>query len=115
MTDEEIREALRLDFEQTADWRRSKAAEYPEAAAFPGGATSNASRRESRPDAIARARLGTDDREDRQDRWKPSIQLDKEPAIVVREPDSALYLTPQNDQLMSECRILCFKLALRLE
>jgi hypothetical protein len=55
MTDDEVREALRLDFEQTADWRRSKAAEYPEAAAFPGGATSNASRRESRPDAIARA------------------------------------------------------------
>jgi hypothetical protein len=24
------KEALRLDFEQTADWRRSKAAEYPE-------------------------------------------------------------------------------------
>ena len=30
VTDDEIREALRLDFEQTADWRRSKAAEYPE-------------------------------------------------------------------------------------
>ena len=30
LTDDEIREALRLDFEQTADWRRSKAAEYPE-------------------------------------------------------------------------------------
>src|SRR6476646_5851471 len=30
MTDDEIREALRLDFEETADWRRSKAAEYPE-------------------------------------------------------------------------------------
>ena len=30
MTDDEIREALRLDFEQTADWRRYKAAEYPE-------------------------------------------------------------------------------------
>ncbi len=30
MTDDVIREALRLDFEQTADWRRSKAAEYPE-------------------------------------------------------------------------------------
>ena len=30
MTDDEIREALRLDFEQTADWRRSKAAEDPE-------------------------------------------------------------------------------------
>ena len=27
MTDDEIREALRLDFEQTADWRRSKAAD----------------------------------------------------------------------------------------
>ena len=30
MIDDEIREALRLDFEQTADWRRSKAAEHPE-------------------------------------------------------------------------------------
>ena len=30
MTDDEIREALRLDFEQTADWCVSKAAEYPE-------------------------------------------------------------------------------------
>ena len=35
------------------------------------------------------------------------IQLDQEPAIVVREPDPALQLTPQNDQLMSERRILC--------
>ena len=33
MTDDEIREALKLDFEQTADWRRSKAAEYPRAPA----------------------------------------------------------------------------------
>jgi hypothetical protein len=53
--------------------------------------------------------LGTDDREDLQDRRKPSIQLDQEPAIVVREPDAALHLTSQNDQLMSERRILCFK------
>jgi len=60
-------------------------------------------------------RLGTDDREDLQDRRKPSMQLDKEPAIVVREPDPALHLTPQNDQLMSECHVLCFKPALRLE
>jgi hypothetical protein len=30
-------------------------------------------------------------------------------------PDSALHLTPQNDQLMSERRILCLKSALRLE
>jgi hypothetical protein len=59
-------------------------------------------------------RLGTDDREDRQNRRKPSIQLDKEPAIVVREPDSARHLTPQNDQLLSERHILCFKPALDL-
>jgi hypothetical protein len=57
----------------------------------------------------------TDDRDDLQDRRKPSIQLDKEHAIAVREPDSAAHLTPQNDQLMSECRILCLKPALRLE
>jgi hypothetical protein len=59
-------------------------------------------------------RLGTDDREDLQDRRKPSIQLDKEHAIVVGEPDPALHLTPQNDQLMSECRVLCFEPDLRL-
>jgi hypothetical protein len=41
--------------------------------------------------------------------------LDKEPAIVVRELDPALHLTPQNDQLMSESRILGFKPALRFE
>jgi hypothetical protein len=41
--------------------------------------------------------------------------LDKEPAIVVCEPDPALHLTPQNDQLMSERRVLGFKSALRLE
>ena len=60
-------------------------------------------------------RLGTDDREDLQDRRKPSIQLDKEPAITVGEPSPAAHLTPQNDQLMSECRVLCFKPDLRLE
>jgi hypothetical protein len=60
-------------------------------------------------------RLGTDDREDLQDRRKPSIQLDKEPAIIVREQDATLQLTPQNDQLMSERRVLGFKPALRLE
>ena len=43
------------------------------------------------------------------------IQQDKEQAIVVREPNAAVYLTPQNDQLMSERRVLGFKPALRLE
>jgi len=60
-------------------------------------------------------RLRTDNREDLQDRRKPAIQLDQEPAIVVREPDPTLKLAPQNDQLMSERRILCLKPALRLE
>jgi hypothetical protein len=41
--------------------------------------------------------------------------LDKKPAIVVCEPDPALHLTPQNDQLMSEHRILSLKPALRLK
>ena len=58
---------------------------------------------------------GTDDRKDLQDRRKRSIQLDKEPAIAVRELGPARNLAPQNDQLMSECRILCFKPALRLK
>jgi hypothetical protein len=44
-----------------------------------------------------------------------SIQLDQEPAIAVREPDPPLHLTPQDDQLMSERRVLGFKPALRLE
>ena len=59
-------------------------------------------------------RLGSDDRKNLQDRREPSIQLDKEPAIAVGEPDPPLHLTPQDDQLMSERRILCFKPALRL-
>jgi hypothetical protein len=52
---------------------------------------------------------------DLQDRRKPPIQLDKEPAIVVREPGPAAHLAPQNDQLMSERRVLCCKSQLRLE
>jgi hypothetical protein len=59
-------------------------------------------------------RLGSDDRKNLQNRREPSIQLDKEPAIAVREPEPPLHLTPQDDQLMSERRILCFKPALRL-
>ena len=63
----------------------------------------------------AHERLGLNDRDHLQDRRKPSIELDKEPAVAVGEPDPALQLSPQNDQLMSERRILCFKPALRLE
>jgi hypothetical protein len=60
-------------------------------------------------------RLGTDNREDLLDRRKPAVQLDKESAIVVCQLDAAVHLKPQNDQLMSERRVLGFKPALRLE
>src|SRR6478735_7529087 len=60
-------------------------------------------------------RLGTDDREDLQDQRTPSIQLDKEPAVVVREPDATRQPTPQDNQLMSKHRVLSFKPKLRLE
>src|SRR5206468_5636190 len=55
------------------------------------------------------------DRQDLQDRWKPAIQLDKEPAIMVGEPDATLQPTLQDNQLMSKYRVLSFKLQLRLE
>src|ERR1035441_85309 len=68
------------------------------------------------PDRIfGRDSLRLDDREDLQNRRKPAIQLDKEPAVVVRQPDPAPHLAPQNDQLTAERRILSFKPALRLE
>jgi hypothetical protein len=60
-------------------------------------------------------RLGLDDRENLQDCWKPAIQLDKEPTIVVRQPWPTAHLAPQNDQLMSKHRVLSFKPQLRLE
>src|SRR3984957_12530105 len=59
--------------------------------------------------------LGPDDCENLQDRRKPAIQLDKEPAIIVREPDATMQPTPQDIQLMPKHRILSFKPQLRLE
>jgi hypothetical protein len=55
-------------------------------------------------------RLGLNDCDDLQNRGKPSIQLDKEPAIIVREPN-----TPQNHQLMSEYCVLSLEPDPRLE
>src|ERR1700675_4004391 len=49
------------------------------------------------------------------DGWKPAIQLDKEPAIIVREPDATMQPTLQDIQLMSKHRVLSFKPQLRLE
>ena len=59
--------------------------------------------------------LGTDDHEDLQDRREPTIELDKEQAIIVAEPDLAPQLTAQHNQLMLEHCIFSFKSALRLE
>ena len=59
--------------------------------------------------------LGPDDRDRLQDRWKPSIQLDQEQPIPIRELDTTAHLPLQHDQLMSERGVLCLKSALRLE
>src|SRR4030081_667839 len=63
----------------------------------------------------AHQRLGTEDRDDLQDRRKPLIHLDEEPAIVVRKLGPVSHLASQNHQLTSEHRILGLKPALRLE
>ena len=57
-------------------------------------------------------RLRLNDRDDLQNRREPSIQLDKKPAVVVRQPGSVPHFTSQNYQLMSERRILRLKPAL---
>jgi hypothetical protein len=59
--------------------------------------------------------LGADNRDGIEDRWKPSIQHDQEQAIPIRELDATTHPPLQHNQLMSECRILCLKSALRLE
>ena len=52
---------------------------------------------------------------DLQNRRKPSIHLEEKPAVVIGEPSPAFQLTPQDEQLMSENRILRLQPALRLE
>jgi len=59
--------------------------------------------------------LRPDDRDGLEDRWKPSIQHDQEQAIPIRELDATTHPPLQHNRLMSECRILCLKSALRLE
>ena len=60
-------------------------------------------------------RLGADDCEDLKDRWEPAIEMDEEPPIAIRKLGPPLQLASQDDQLMSERRILRLKPALRLE
>ena len=59
--------------------------------------------------------LRSDDRDGLEDRWKPSIQLDQEQAIAIREADATANPAPQHNQLMPQRRVLCFKSTLRLE
>jgi len=59
--------------------------------------------------------LGPDDCENLQDRRKPAIQLNQEPAIMVREPDATRQPTPHDNQLMSKHRVLSLKPQLQLE
>jgi hypothetical protein len=47
-------------------------------------------------------RFGSNNHENRKDRRKPAIELNEEPAVVVRETSPALQLTPLDHQLMSE-------------
>jgi hypothetical protein len=54
-------------------------------------------------------RLGPNDCENLQDWRKPAIQLDKEPSIMVREPDATMPPAFQDNQLMSKHRVLNFK------
>jgi hypothetical protein len=41
--------------------------------------------------------------------------LDKEPSIMVRQPDATVQSAPQDHQLMSKHRVLSFKPQLRLD
>src|SRR5580692_10499774 len=60
-------------------------------------------------------RFGSNNHENRKDRRKPAIELNEEPAVVIRETSPALQLSPQDHQLMSERGILSLKPDLRLE
>jgi len=53
--------------------------------------------------------LGPDDRDGPEDRWEPSIQLDQEQAIPIRELNATAHPPLQHNQLMSERRVLCRK------
>jgi hypothetical protein len=60
-------------------------------------------------------RFGLNNHDNRKDRREPAIELNEEPAVVVRETSAALQLTPQDHQLVSERGILSLKPDLRLE
>ena len=53
--------------------------------------------------------LGPHDRDDLEDRRKPTIQLDEEQAIAVRKVDATAHLSLQHNQLTSKRGVLCLK------
>ena len=59
--------------------------------------------------------LGPDNRDGLEDRWKPSIQLNQEQMIAVRELDATAHPALQHNQLMTERSVLCLQSALRFE
>jgi hypothetical protein len=60
-------------------------------------------------------RFGSNNHDNRKDRRKPAIELNEEPAVIIREKSAALQLTPQDHQLMLKHRVHSFKPQLRLE
>src|SRR5258705_1850656 len=60
-------------------------------------------------------RFGSNNHENRKDRREPAIELDEEPAVVVREASPAFQLASQDDHLMSKHCILRLKPDVRLE
>jgi hypothetical protein len=59
--------------------------------------------------------LWPDDHHGLEDRWAPTIKLDEEQAVAVRELDPAAHLALQYNKLLPQRGILCFKSALGLE
>jgi len=64
---------------------------------------------------LSKDSLWPDDHHGLEDRRAPTIKLDEEQAIAVREPDPTAHLALQHYQLVSQRGILCFKSALGLE
>src|SRR5258708_10632851 len=83
------------------------------AGALPASSISNTNSGESRPDATAPASLVG--QASRPSRSSATIDTSRRPAAGICEPSPALQLTTQDDQLMSENRILRLKPTLRLE
>src|SRR5258708_39141417 len=83
------------------------------AGALLAAAISNANSGESRPGAISPASQAGQSL--RLSRSTENIDTSGRRTVVICEPSPALQPTPQDDQLMSENRILRLKPALRLE